>query len=281
MEQAALIRLSESEFSRLRDFIYRECGINLSSAKRILLESRLRKRIDHLKLASYAAYCDYVMSPTGAATELVHMIDAVATNKTDFFREPVHFQFMEQVVVPQWLEDRGPVSSFKVWSSACSTGEEPYTIAMVLQNLALLHGFDYRITASDISTKVLQKAATAVYTETTVSAIPLDMRKRYLLRSKDTGAPSIRVGPLLRSKVQFKRLNLIDDVLEVESGFDLIFCRNLLIYFDRTTQEKVLRRLLTKLKPGGYLFIGHSESIYQMDLPLQQLRPTIFQLQPV
>jgi chemotaxis protein methyltransferase CheR len=279
MEQAALIRLSESEFTRLRDFIYRECGINLSPAKRILLESRLRKRLDHLRLASYAAYCDYVMSPTGAASELVHMIDAVATNKTDFFREPVHFQFMEQEVIPHWFEYRSASAPFKVWSSACSTGEEPYTIAMVLQNLATQYGFDYRITASDISTRVLQKAATAVYAEHTASAIPLNMRKQYLLRSKDTATPTVRVGPLLRSKVQFKRLNLIEDVLEVEPGFDLIFCRNLLIYFDRATQENVLRRLLTKLKPGGYLFIGHSESIYQMDLPLRQLRPTIFQLQ--
>lgn len=280
MDQAALIRLSESEFARLRDFIYRECGINLSAAKKILLESRLRKRVDHLKLASYSAYCDYVMSPTGAASELIHMIDAVATNKTDFFREPMHFQFMEQVVIPHWLQCRGPSAPFKVWSSACSTGEEPYTIAMVLQNLSVRHGFDYRITASDISTKVLQKAATAVYPEKAVSVIPADMRKKFLLRSKDTGTPTVRIGPTLRSKVEFKRLNLVEDVLGIGPGFDLIFCRNLLIYFDRATQENVLRRLLAKLKPGGYLFIGHSESIYQMDLPLQQLRPTIFQLQP-
>lgn len=271
-----VVRLSDPEFYRLRDVVYRQCGINLSIGKKVLLESRLRKRIAALGLANYAAYCDYLLKAPGSEQEMIEMIDAVSTNKTDFFREPGHFQFLEETIMPQWLRDHKQ-TSFKVWSSACSSGEEPYTLAMVLQDLALREPFDFSIFASDISTKVLSKAMSAIYPGRLAETIPMDKRKRYLLRSKDVTNPTIRISPALRSKVQFKRINLIQDIPAVSTQFDLILCRNLLIYFDKPTQESVLRNLLTKLNPGGYLFIGHSESIYEMDLPVRQIRPTIFQ----
>lgn len=269
------IRLSAAEFSKLSSFIYKECGINLSPVKRILVESRLQKRLIHLKLNSFTEYCDYVMRAGGNNEELINMIDAVATNKTDFFREPVHFQFMEKEALPSFMEE-GVSRTYKIWSSACSTGEEPYTIAMVMEEFGLHNRIDYRIMATDISTKALQKAIQAIYPERTITDVPISLRKRYMLRSKDTENPTIRFIPKVRSKVLYKRLNLMDDVLDVDYDYDIIFCRNVLIYFDRKTQEMVVNKLLSHLRTGGYLFIGHSESIYHMKLPLQQIRPTIF-----
>lgn len=270
-------KLSDADFSRLSRFIYKECGINLTPLKKILLESRLQKRLEHLHITTFSAYCDYVMSPTGLQQELVYMIDAVATNKTDFFREPLHFDFMREYLLPAWYASR-PAGTFKVWSSACSSGEEPYTIAMVLEEFSLGHPFSYRIVASDISTKVLKKAIEAVYPLQSIAQVPMPLCKRYLLRSKDKESErqTIRIGPRLRSKVEFKRINLIDDVAGIDADFDLIFCRNVLIYFDKATQEMVLRKLLSKLRRGGYLFIGHSESVHHLNLSVQQVKPTIF-----
>lgn len=276
IESASSIRLSASEFSRLSSFIYKSCGINLSLAKKVLVESRLQKRLSELKMDSFSAYCDYVMSPLGMKDELVYMIDAVATNKTDFYREPVHFQFMQDHILPEFSQETKS-RPFKVWSSACSSGEEPYTIAMVLEDFSTQYRIDYKIVATDISTKVLSKAIQAIFPERSITDIPMNQRKKYLLRSKNKENPTVRIVPALRSKIQFKRINLMDDSLEVDSDFDLIFCRNVLIYFDRKTQEEVVNKLLSRLRPGGYLFIGHSESIYHMDVPVQQLRPTIFQ----
>jgi len=270
------VKLSDKEFERISNFVYEQCGINLSKPKKVLVESRLQKRLSALNIISFSAYCDLVMSKTGAKDELVHLIDAISTNKTDFFREPVHFDFLENEVIPRFMtrrEDR----PFKVWSSACSSGEEPYTTAIVLEECALRHsGLRYSITASDISTRVLERAVKGIYDERVASVIPMNLRKRYLLRSKNQENPTVRIDPALRAKVLFKRVNLTEDVLEVEPDFDVIFCRNVLIYFDRKTQEQVIRKLVAKLRPGGYLFIGHSESIYHMDLSLQQVKPTVF-----
>jgi chemotaxis protein methyltransferase CheR len=270
-------KLSDADFSRLSRFIYKECGINLTPLKKILLESRLQKRLEHLHIGTFSAYCDYVMSPAGVQEELVYMIDAVATNKTDFFREPVHFDFMREHLLPAWYANRSS-GTFKVWSSACSSGEEPYTIAMVLEEFALGHSFSYRIVASDISTKVLKKAIQAIYPMQSIAQVPMALCKRYLLRSKDREGerPTIRIGPRIRTRVEFKRINLVEDITGIDNDFDLIFCRNVLIYFDRATQEMVLRRLLSKLRRGGYLFIGHSESVHHLNLPVHQVKPTIF-----
>jgi chemotaxis protein methyltransferase CheR len=268
------VRLTKGEFERLSGFIYKECGINLTAAKKVLVESRLQKRLNELKLTSFSDYYDYVRSPLGSKDELIHLIDAIATNKTDFFREPVHFQFMQDVILPELTTLNRP---YKVWSSACSTGEEPYTIAMILEQHAQLNRFDYKITATDISTKVLAKGMQAIYPARTVADVDMNFKKRFFMRSKDVNNPTVRIVPGLRTKVNFKRLNLMDEQLDVDGDFDLIFCRNVLIYFDRITQEKVVNKLLGKLRSGGYLFIGHSESIYHMNLRLQQLKPTIFQ----
>jgi chemotaxis protein methyltransferase CheR len=273
---ALSVRITASEFQRIRDCIYNVCGINLTPPKRVLVESRLQRRLAQLQLPSFTSYCDYVMTPIGMKEELVHMIDAVATNKTDFFREPVHFRFLEEEVLPGWRE-ANPTRSFKVWSAACSSGEEPYTTAMVLAEWEQRHSFPFSITATDISTKVLEKGILAIYAERNITDVPTPLRKKYLLKSKAKDNPTVRIVPSLRAKVLFKYINLMDDEIAVESDFDVIFCRNVLIYFDRDTQEQVVNKLCQKLRSGGYLFIGHSESIYHMKLPLRQIQPTIFQ----
>ena len=269
------VRLSIPEFQHLARLVYEQCGINLSDSKKIMLESRLNKRLRALKMISFKDYIHYLGSNEGMKNELVHMIDVVSTNKTDFFREPNHFDFLTQTVLPLSLKEGK--TKINVWSAACSSGEEPYTLAMVLQDFAHLNsGFDYRIFASDISTDVLQKAALAVYPLARTTDIPMAAKKKYLLKSKDTLKPTVRIVPELRKKIHFGRINFMDASLPVDELFDVIFCRNALIYFDRKTQQEVVRKLLGKLRKGGHLFIGHSESLYQLDLPIVQVKPTIY-----
>lgn len=270
------VQLSEKDFDRLSKFIYSVAGIKLPPAKRIMLQSRLQKRLRELDITDFTTYADYVLSAQGQQDELVHMLDVVSTNKTDFFREPVHFEFLRTEVLPQFCDGQG-LRTLKIWSAGCSSGEEPYTIAMVVSEfLADKPGLDFNILGTDISTKMLASATNAVYKEERVENIPLETKKKYFLRSKDRTHPTVRIIPALRNKVRFQRLNFMDENYRVSDTFDVIFCRNVLIYFDRPTQESVIRKLCQKLKPGGYFFLGHSESVMNMDLPLRQIRPTIF-----
>ena len=272
-----LTRLKSSEFQILASLVYSHCGIHLSEVKKVMLESRLQKRLRALQLTSFNDYIEYVSSKEGIENELVHMIDVVTTNKTDFFREPVHFEYLKERLLPEFAEETKFNRPLRAWSSACSTGEEPYTLAMVLQDFALLHGrFSYNILASDISTQVLQKASLAIYNANYVNMLPMGVKRKYFLKSKDIVKPTARIVPGIREKVDFFRFNLMDNEYDVEGDLDMVFCRNVLIYFDRATQQKVVSKLANKLRPGGYLFIGHSESLHQFDLPLTQVKPTIF-----
>lgn len=267
------VAMSASDFSRLSTYIYNNCGIKLPPSKKTMLEGRLHKRLRALHITSFKEYCEYLFSVEGQKLEVYHMIDVVTTNKTDFFREAVHFDFLSNKVLPNAEKDQ----LFRVWSAACSTGEEPYTIAMVLNEyVEKKAGFHYSIFGTDISGRALEVAATAVYAEDKVAPVPLVLKRKYLLKSKDVHNKTVRIVPELRSKVSFERLNFIDGDFSTIPSFNVIFCRNVLIYFDRATQEKVIRKLCTKLEPGGILFLGHSESIANMDLPLIQIQPTTF-----
>ena len=264
--------LTQREFELLSNYIYENYGIKMPQIKKTLLQCRLQKRLRALSIDSFDQYIDYVFSQEGMEKELQHMTDVVTTNKTDFFREPVHFEFLQNLNWGEFLGGDPSTKLIKAWSSACSTGEEPYTLAMVLQELKL----QYQILATDLSMEVLQKAASAVYATEKTAPVPFGMKQKYLLKHKDPKNPITRVVPELRKKVQLKYLNLMDDYYDVQSSFDLIFCRNVLIYFDRKTQEKVIRKQCQHLKAGGYLFIGHSESLTDMNLPLVQVKSTIF-----
>ena len=270
-------QLSQDEFDKLSRFIYKESGIKMPPVKRIMLQSRLQKRLRELNMASYKEYIDYVFSTEGLNGEIIHMLDVVSTNKTDFFREPIHFDFLVQTALPELIQQRGANRTVKIWSAGCSSGEEPYTIAMVLADFAEKNpGFDFSIIGTDISTQILQKAADAVYKEDRVSIIPLETKRKYFLRSKDRTNPTVKVSPNLRKKVRFGRLNFMDTYYDIPETFDVVFCRNVLIYFDRETQAKVIQKLCEKLRPDGYFFLGHSESIMNMQVPLKQVKPTIF-----
>lgn len=269
-------QLSEADFSRLSAFIYNTAGIKMPPAKRIMLQSRLHKRLRELGMDSFSTYTDYVLSERGQQEELIHMLDVVSTNKTDFFREPVHFDFLRDQVLPEFYSDASN-RTLKVWSAGCSSGEEPYTIAMVISEY-LQRGVrgDFQVLGTDISTRILHAGVNAVYKEDRVAGIPLELLHRYFLRSKDREQPTVRIVPDLRRKVRFQRLNFMDSTYNVGDMFNVIFCRNVLIYFDRKTQEEVISKLCTRLVPGGYFFLGHSESIMNMDLPLSTIQPTIF-----
>jgi len=268
-------KLSAADFAKLSKFIYSQYGIKMPEAKHIMLQSRLQKRLRALQIHTFSEYVDYVFSARGS-DEVIHMMDVVSTNKTDFFRENQHFEFLLDSVLPE-IFDVNHQNYVRVWSAGCSSGEEPYTIAMVMSEFGLKNrGFDFQIMGSDLSTIVLEKAVQAIYAEDHADVIPMDLKKKYLLRSKDRSKPTIRIAPELRRKVSFSRQNFMDDVYDAPTNFDIVFCRNMLIYFDRPTQERVINKLCRHLRPGGFFFLGHSESVTGIDVPLKQIKPTVF-----
>ncbi|GAF01832.1 CheR family methyltransferase [Saccharicrinis fermentans] len=269
--------LSEKDFSAFSSFIFNEFGIKMPPVKRVMLQGRLLKRIRQLNMKSYSEYKDYLFSAEGQKEEIFNFLNVVTTNKTDFFREPVHFDFLKNDVLPMFTE-RGTRETFKIWSAGCSSGEELYTIAMTLNEHKRENaGFTYKMLGTDISQNVLSKAAKGIYASNKVDIVPLELKKRYLLKSKDKENPTVKVRPELQSNLNLKYLNLMDsNYANINELFDVIFCRNVLIYFDRDTQESVINKLITHLKPGGIFFIGHSESLTGMDVPLEHIKPTIF-----
>lgn len=273
-------RLSQRDFRKISNLVTSTCGIKLSDSKRAMMESRLQRRLRELSLCSYDEYCDYLFSETGQREEFVHLVDAVTTNTTSFFREPQHFDYLKESVLAPLKNacDRNRV--FKVWSAACSSGEEPYTLSMVLAEFAReVPWFQYRVTATDVSPGILRKAASGIYTEDRASSIPQQLKFRYAMRSKDRSKKLVRIVPELRSNIDFRILNFMwDQWIELDAQ-DVIFCRNVLIYFNKDTQFSILDKLCARLRPGGHLFIGHSESLAGMALPVMQVAPTIYQKQ--
>jgi chemotaxis protein methyltransferase CheR len=271
--------LSEADFRRLARFIESELGIRMPDTKRIMLESRLQKRLRRLGIATFGDYVDFVFSGKGGDAELINMIDAVTTNKTDFFREAEHFEYLSDTIVPAAAarDGSGITRPLTIWSAGCSTGEEPYTIAMVLEERRLYEPrFDYRIFASDLSTQVLDKAREAIYEEAKAEIVPLGFKKRYMLRSKEKGSALVRMKPEIRARVTFERVNFMDDAYPVTKALDVVFCRNVIIYFDRRVQESILRKLCAHIRPGGWLILGHSETLTGMEMPLRGVAPTVY-----
>jgi chemotaxis protein methyltransferase CheR len=213
----------------------------------------------------------------GLKEELVPLIDVVTTNKTDFFREPGHLNFLVEKALPELTAREGGGGPLLIWSAGCSTGEEPYTLAIVLSEYGLTHpGFRFRILATDISTRVLERAEKGVYSRDVVSPVPASLKKKYLMASRDPGSDRVRVVPELRRLIEFRRLNFMDADYGIAEKADAIFCRNVIIYFDRETQEKVLQKLSRQLVPRGYMFVGHAETLHDMDLPLAPVAPALY-----
>ncbi len=259
------LHMSDKDFQRFSMFIYAECGVKLPPAKKTMLTSRLVKRLRVLSMDSFSRYYDYVNSPEGRRRELVDMIDVVTTNKTDFFREPRHFDFLVKNALPA-LADMGRgtgARKLNVWSAGCSSGEEPYTLAIVLAEYYAKHTGDFQVLATDISTQVLEKARQAIYPEELIHPVPSQMKHKYFLRGKGRQEGFCRVAPALRNRVQIGRLNLNEgNRFDLKVRMDIIFCRNVIIYFDRDTQRRLFVKFYDQLVPGGFMFIGHSETLH-------------------
>lgn len=272
------VEMSDKEFSLFSTLIYTRLGIKMPYTKKLMLISRLAKRLRMLGLRSFKDYYDYISVGDGKNDEFIKMIDAVTTNKTDFFREPDHFDILESKVLPDitasgLFKDRNTVN---VWSAGCSSGEEAYTISMVMSEYFSGDLNRFKILATDISTKVLGAGSEAVYTESVVEHIPLEFKKKYLMRGTGDKAGFFRIVPELRSRVTFQRLNLMDENFAVDEVMDIIFCRNVIIYFDRDTQAKLFRKFYRHLAAGGYLFIGSSETLYGINDDFKPAGPTVY-----
>ena len=267
--------LSQRNFTRLAAYIYEYSGIKMPESKKTMLEGRLRRRQRAAGAVTLDAYCDHLFADDNLADEGWALINAVTTNKTDFFREPGHFDYLTGVVLPD-LAAKG-VRSIRAWSAACSTGPEPYTMAMVLDDYAENSGGPaYGILATDLDTDVLETARAGIYPRELVEPVPERLQRKYVMTPRDRARRDVRMVPALRSAIGFARLNLMDERYPVGEPMHLIFCRNVLIYFDKPTQREVVSRLVDCLRPGGHLFLGHSESISGHDLPLTQVANTVF-----
>jgi chemotaxis protein methyltransferase CheR len=271
--------LSDDDFVRLSRLVYDYCGIKLPPHKKSMLEARLRRRLRVHGMRSFEEYCDFVFSHSGMEQEFVSLIDVVTTNKTDFFREPAHFNFLTERALPALIEQCGAGidRTLQVWSAGCASGEEPYTLAMVLSEFARqTPGFRFSILGTDISTRVLEHARLGIYAADKVAPVPESLKKRYLLRSRESEKPQVRIVPELRSLVAFQHLNFMEDRFDGPGAVDILFCRNVIIYFDRPTQQAMLERLCSHLAPGRFIFMGHSETLHGMNLPLVQVSPSVY-----
>ena len=269
--------ISARDYTRLCGLIYEKAGIRLGSEKKTMLEVRIKRRLKALDLHSYDQYCTYLFGRDGLKEELVSLIDVVTTNKTDFFREPGHFNFLVEKALPDLTTREEGGRPLLIWSAGCSTGEEPYTLAIVLSEYAQTHpGFRFRILATDISTRVLERAEIGVYSKDAVGPIPATLKRKYLMTSRDPGSDRVRVVPELRRLIEFRRLNFMDVDYGMTEKADAIFCRNVIIYFDRETQERVLQKLSRQLVPRGYMFVGHAETLHDMNLPLVPVAPALY-----
>lgn len=269
-------QLSEAEFKRIQTFMLDSLGIKLSPIKIVMVNSRLIKRLKCTGITNFKDYLDYAMSPEGKKSgEYECMIDELTTHKTEFFRESEHFNFLREKILPNVKSDR--FDQFKIWSAGCSTGEEAYTMAMTLSEFQLVNtGFDYIIYATDISNASVMKAFRAIYNKETVRSVNQNLVKKYFLAGKDDNENKIRVVKNLREKVHFSILNLVDDYFFQNNSLDVVFCRNTLIYFDDQSKREVVRKLIEKVKPGGYFFVGLSETVTQYSTAIKQVSPSVY-----
>ena len=278
MDTALQWEISDDLFARFRALIYREAGIALTDGKKSLLVSRVAGRLRELGVASFEEYYRIVEDP-GSLDERGRLLDRICTNETHFFRDPRQFQFLNDHAFPRMEAEAERKASRRVraWSAACSTGEEPYSIAM-----AMLHrfppsaGWQVEVVGTDLSNKVLAVARSGLWSIDKSTDIPLHYRKAFMLRGTGSQAGKMKAGPEIRDVVSFARLNLNDPVYPVSGVFDLVFCRNVLIYFDLESKTKVVERLLSHLAPGGCLFLGYAETTTTITDRLESVGPNVY-----
>jgi chemotaxis protein methyltransferase CheR len=268
--------LADDDYEFLCRLVYERSRIHLGPDKRVLVTARLAKRLRHHGLASYSDYCELLRSPQGEE-ELQFLIDRISTNHTHFFRELKHFDFLRETVIPKWQADARRTEPFRIWSAASSSGEEAYSIAIHLaEHFAPAESGRWQIEGTDISTRVLEIAQRGIYEAERLASIAPDVLRRHFQRGVKEWDGHFRVKDELRRRVNFQHLNLLEGNYPFTRPFDLIFCRNVMIYFDRPTQETLVRQLSEKLMPGGHLLVGHSESLSGVKHALKLVRPAVY-----
>ncbi|BDG09108.1 chemotaxis protein methyltransferase [Anaeromyxobacter paludicola] len=268
--------MSDAVFARYQALVHGESGIWLAPGKKALLEGRLASRLRELGVGSYAEYLDRARADPD---ELARLLDRITTHETRFFREPRHFELLERQLLPRWREAARAGSRpprVRVWSAGCSSGEEPYSLAMSLLAGLREPGWSLEVVATDLSTPVLERARAGVYRIEQAAEIPRPLLQAYMLQGTGSQEGRMKAGPELRRVVRFARLNLAAEAWPGLGTFDLVFCRNVLIYFDPPGKERVVSRLLRHLAPEGYLFLGHAESLSGTSHPLRSVIPTVY-----
>ena len=270
-------KISPQQFEFLASYLSSKYGLNIPYDKKVLLESRLLSRLNHLKLESIEEYIDYVFKSQGGKEEYEVFVEQITTHKTFFFRENYQFEFLKRIL-PEYQRTHGH-KVMNIWSAGCSTGEEVYTLGIVFnekrQDMPML---DYRITGTDISIPSLKQAARGIFSMTELENMPAGIQSKYFNTQHHNGEPIIHfTNSEIKSKINLGVLNLNNKLYNISNSFDFIFCRNVTIYFNAKTRHEVLDRIVGKLKPGGYLFLGHSETALGTSLPLKSIQPTIYQ----
>ncbi len=270
--------VTDKEFAQFQKLIYQEAGIYLSPVKKELFQGRLNRRLRELGLKTFGEY--YRLLNEGDEEERIRLLDSISTNETHFFREPKHFEFLEQRVFPEWktqAELALRTRWIRVWSAASSTGEEPYSLAMILlEHFPPSAGWGIEILASDLSTRVLERAQTGIWPIEKAEEIPKKYLKTYMLKGVRKLEGKMKAGAEIRSVVRFERINLNEKIYAATGEFDLIFCRNVLIYFNSESKTRVINRLFDYLAPTGYLFLGHSETLNGLTLRARSVHPTVY-----
>jgi len=269
--------LTEEDFRKISDIVYEHCGINLHNGKKELVRARVAKRLRSGNFKTFSEYIKYVLQDK-TGTEFSILIDSLSTNLTGFFREPQHYAFLRSEFLPLLMERKKKKRDFRIraWSAGCSSGEEPYSLAMTLLEAIQDTGrWDVKVFANDISTTMLETAQKGIYEKERVEPIPSLLRQKYLILHRKGNRRVFEVGKILRDTVTFKHMNLVKDWV-IREPLDFIFCRNVMIYFDKSTQARLLNRFWHLLSPGGMLFTGHSESLIGIDHKFNYIQPTMY-----
>ena len=269
--------LKNSDFEKISKLIYEQCGINLHEGKRELVKARLGKRLREGNYNSFSNYCHYVTTAEGT-DELIAMIDSISTNLTYFFREESHFVRLRSIIASLLgkSNSRGFKDRFKIWSAGCSTGEEPYTLAITVKEAAEQNPFEAAILATDISTKVLRIAEAGIYSHERIKNIATPILKKYFQIGTGDSEGHYRVKNELKRMIDFQRFNLMHK-FAAQSHLDIIFCRNVMIYFDKLTQGVLVNKFYDSLHKGGYFFVGHSESLTGLNHQFKYIEPSVYQ----
>lgn len=255
-------RFTDGDFAFIRRLVGEQTGINLSDGKREMVYGRLARRLRERGIGSFAEYCKLLEGDDG---EIMHLVNAITTNLTSFFREKHHFEYLRNTLLPELLEHNRHSRRLRIWSAGCSTGEEPYSIAITLKEaLPANHGWDVKILATDIDTNVLDRARHGVYAQDSVRSLPPERMQRWFRRGAGANAGKVQVNPALQELIRFRQLNLMSEPWPMKGRFDVIFCRNVVIYFDKPTQKRLFARYAQMLDARRHLFIGHSETLFQI-----------------